>query len=83
MKTTVICSICGAKFHGHILKKRCPDCCRKHHAEENRRWYAKKKAAMGEKAYAVVKSSVHMVNMPCPWQDGRLPASVLLNQIWG
>lgn len=92
-KRTVVCA-CGVVFTTRSTNKtRCEKCQRKHHAENNRRLYQKRKAelaaipkperevslAWGEKPLRAET----MLNLPCPWMEGRLPESVRLNQLWG
>lgn len=93
-KRAVVCCDCGVEFETMSDSKiRCEKCQRKHHLENNRRLYQKRKAelasmpdskreeslAWGEKP---LRAST-MLNLPCPWADGRLPESVRLNQLWG
>lgn len=90
-KRTVVCA-CGVEFTTRANNKtRCDKCQRIHHLENNKSLYLKRKlefAALqkvkkekltdGEKP---LRAST-MLNLPCPWAEGRLPESVRRNQLW-
>ena len=92
-KRTAVCCDCGVSFETMADNKvRCDKCQKKHHADNNRRLYQKRKTeraalpkaerskmlAEGEKPLRAET----MLNLPCPWADGRLPDSVTRNQLW-
>ncbi len=91
-KRKVVCA-CGAEFFTRSSNKiRCDKCQAKHHKEAMRKIYAqrkerlalcpkKKKEPVGRKRAVIVPE--HELVMTCPWEEGRLPESVRMNQVWG
>lgn len=90
-KRKVVCA-CGAEFFTRSLnKQRCDRCQTEHHKQDMRKIYAQRK----EKLAAVPKEKKdvgrrramiapeHELVMTCPWEEGRLPESVRMNQVWG
>ena len=92
-KKLIECCDCHESFESFCSnKKRCDRCQKKHHAEDMRKIYARRKALLmatpkeqREKDLSGRKSAqnVTFLNLPCPWSDGRLPMEVRLNQVWG
>ena len=92
-KQLIECCDCHEIFETFCSnKKRCDRCQKKHHAEDMRKIYARRKALLmatpkeqREKDLAgrKIAQAVTFLNLPCPWSDGRLPMEVRLNQVWG
>lgn len=92
-KKLIECCDCHEIFESFCSnKKRCDRCQKKHHAEDMRKIYARRKALLmatpkeqREKDLAgrKIAQSVTFLNLPCPWSAGRLPMEVRLNQVWG
>lgn len=92
-KKLIECCDCHEIFETFCSnKKRCDRCQKKHHAEDMRKIYARRKALLmatpkeqREKDLAgrKIAQAVTFLNLPCPWSDGRLPMEVRLNQVWG
>ena len=91
---TILCKDCGEFFTTRAVNRiRCDKCQKKHHAENNRRLYQKRKAELAAMPQSKREESLAwgekplrastMLNLPCPWLEGRLPESVRLNQLWG
>lgn len=91
-RRTVVCCDCGEKFTTRAYNKtRCDKCRKKHHNAYCLAMYHRKQEARevlqkstpepprGEKP---LKAET-LLNLPCPWLEGRLPESVRLNQLWG
>lgn len=89
-KRTVTCA-CGVEFTTRSPNKtRCDKCQRKHHREMAHVSYEKRKAelaSMPKEEREMMKGrrieeKATMLNLPCPWWEGRLPDSVTRNQLW-
>lgn len=90
-KRTVVCA-CGVEFTTRSTNKtRCDKCQARHHRAMAHVSYQKRKAelaAMPKEDRELIRGrrveeKATMLNLPCPWLEGRLPESVRLNQLWG
>lgn len=91
-KKKVVCA-CGVEFFTRCSnKKRCDKCQAKHRRESMRELYEKRKVLLAslpkeEREHVGRRRAVivpeHELVMTCPWEEGRLPESVRMNQVWG
>lgn len=68
--------------------KRCPACQSAHRkARAKERYEERKKLGLikreGDGRHRAIINPDNLLNLPCPWLEGRLPMEVRLNQVWG
>ena len=85
-KRRLVCVDCGAEFWSAATNvERCEVCRVRHSHEVDRARYERNRAliSMGKKNKAGGSiADVHFLNMPCPWESGRLPDSVTRKALW-
>ena len=85
-KRKIVCVDCGAEFWSAAPNvERCEVCRVRHSRAVERERYHRNKVliSMGKKNRAGGSTSdVHFLDLPCPWESGRLPDSVTRNALW-
>ena len=87
-KRTVTCRDCGTAFETAAVNAvRCKDCQKKHRNEcekiRKRSLAARYRETPDDRKEFWKNSEIEFLNLPDPWNEGRLPESVTKNQLWG
>ncbi len=88
-KKLIECADCHEIFESSCSNsKRCPSCQAIYkHARAKERYEERKKLGLikreSDGRHRAIINPDNLLNLPCPWWEGRLPESVTRNQVWG